>query len=439
MPHGQIEPSPHECRVQFTGLRKGITRGRDVAQIVERDAQIVVRQRVERVAAQGMAIRVGCRRHVATLMQRDPILVPVARRVRVLGQQFLVRAERRREVPPDQIEFCQGMPHQTGVRPLRQCALEFTARLVEVAALPEGESQPVACEPVFGAGGCIDHRDAGRTLDGQMRLQRLQRGVECRRLPRCVQRRLVSSQIAQHEAAHQMGVGDARVARNHGIERDERLLVLSALIQHFREVQSRNGVIQRGVHRPFKPALGASEITRMLFDQSPFEQRGAVVRILGDERVQLLRRLALSTDQSQQPRTLTSRLEIVGVRGQHSVEHQQAGVARARLRGRDFQIARRDPHAAIERQRAQEGIDGLDEHPFAEIQDAEVVERAGILRIDAAGHGAQESDVTAVGGSWDGLTHRPCLRPDAARAASPAATPDPGAAGRIRAACTAIR
>ena len=63
---------------------------------------------------------------------------------------------------------------------------------------------------------------------------------------------------------------------------------------------------------------------------------------------------------------------------------------------RNLKISSRYAHPLVEREGAGERDDRLVRQPLSEVEDAEVVVRARIRRIDSAGERSQDVDLTAV-------------------------------------------
>ena len=59
----------------------------------------------------------------------------------------------------------------------------------------------------------------------------------------------------------------------------------------------------------------------------------------------------------------------------------------------DLEVALGDLHPRVELERARELLDGLGDEALLVVEDAEVVVRARVRRIDAAGKGAEDREV----------------------------------------------
>ncbi|MDQ6611086.1 MAG: hypothetical protein M3Y64_01525, partial [Gemmatimonadota bacterium] len=119
--------------------------------------------------------------------------------------------------------------------------------------------------------------------------------------------------IAEHESAQHVRIGYAVVQREQRIERLQRLFILTALIEHFGQVQARHRLVRVCIARAVKPSLRAPQIARALFKQTAFQQRGGVVGVFGNQCVKFLRRLGVPANEAQQSRLFPTRNAIVRI------------------------------------------------------------------------------------------------------------------------------
>ena len=97
------------------------------------------------------------------------------------------------------------------------------------------------------------------------------------------------------------------------------------------------------------------------------------------------------------------RFQIVRIGAQTLLELLQSTLESAAFTVGDLEISARNAHALVQRQCARERDDRFLGQPFAEIEDAKVVVRAGVRGIDSTGERAKDVDFTAGRGcQWAG-------------------------------------
>jgi hypothetical protein len=109
------------------------------------------------------------------------------------------------------------------------------------------------------------------------------------------------------------------------------LFVLPALVQHLREMQPRHRMTKLHVDGAFEPALRAAQIARPLFHQPAFEQCNRIVRIIGQQCVQLRNGLVVPPDQPEQTRPFAAGADIAREIGEPDVDGVQPRITRAGL------------------------------------------------------------------------------------------------------------
>ena len=216
------------------------------------------------------------------------MLVPPSGGLLVTQQRFVARPRRLR-VPVQQVQLGECVLHHSRIFSLRKRPVELLTGFAEVATLPEGESQPITRQRTFGL-----HRHdprfvymrTGRRFDYQIPLQRLERRIELGGTTRRGNRGLMMPHIAQHKAAQQVRIGVFGELRQQVVEHLHGLLVLSTLVEDFREMQPRIAKGSR-IHRAFKPPLRSTQVSGPLFNQPAFEQGIGIVWVFGNERIEL--------------------------------------------------------------------------------------------------------------------------------------------------------
>src|SRR5882672_708484 len=100
---------------------------------------------------------------------------------------------------------------------------------------------------------------------------------------------------------------------------------------------------------------------------------------------------------------LNERLEVFRIGTEPFLELVQSALEDPALAVRDLEVAPRHAHSLVESQCARERDDCLVRQSLSKIENAEVVVRAGIRRVDSAGERSQDVDLIAVSGCrWAG-------------------------------------
>ena len=119
------------------------------------------------------------------------------------------------------------------------------------------------------------------------------------------------------------------------------------------------------------------------------QQRRGVVRIVLEQRGEFGDRVRLLAEQGVHAAQLPPRLTVLRFEAQPLLELRHAAVIVAGVEVRDLEIALGDLHFLVELQRLHERVDRFLVQSFVVVQNAEVVVRPGVRRIDAPGEGAK--------------------------------------------------
>ena len=148
-----------QCQIQTRFAERGLhlerfperrDRAFGVAAMIERDAEIVVRQGVARLGRHGATITVPRLGKETVLMQRHAALVPQLRADRRIREEFVVKGNGRLRLSTQQVNFRHGLQHQrTVLAPIERLRV-LAERLAEITLLPEGEPEVELRELAFG-------------------------------------------------------------------------------------------------------------------------------------------------------------------------------------------------------------------------------------------------------------------------------------------------
>ena len=398
----EVEAGADERRRQLQRFPKSLDRIFGIGLMRQHDADVVPRERVAGIDLRRLAVGRQRVRRSARLMQHDAALVPELGRVGDLMDQRLVQLERIGEVALEEMHFRHRLAHQPAILAALDREAVLAQRLGVVALLPEREAEVVMRELA-----ALD--DLGRGMLAQAVLGRLafgavalQRQVGLRARQRRVQldgalrrgaRVLMPPHVAQHERHQVMGVGVVGIERNRALQRGERRLVQAAIVVDLAEIEVDDGRIGVFLDRPQKPFGRDFQPAARFLGEPELNDRRHVRRLVREQRFEFGDGFFVRPENRVRAAQLPARLTLVGRLAQPLLELVDAPVVVAGVVIRDFEIALGDLHARVELQRPRELLDGLGDEALLVIQDAEVVVRPGVRRIDPAGERAKNGEI----------------------------------------------
>ncbi len=342
-------------------------------------------------------------------MQRHTELAPDLG-ARVLGlQHALVELDRLRRLAHEQVHLGHRLEHERAVFTALQRELVLAKRFGVVALLPEGEAEVEVRELLV-----VAHLESHRALllplghellearavvavEREVGLRPRQRRIELDGATGGDARLLVPPRVAQHEAHQIVGVRVVGVELDRALERYQRFLVEPPVVEHFAHVEMDERALGLELPRALEPALRAVEVAARLLGQAELHDGGDVLRVVLEQLGELEHRLAAVAQRGVRAPELPARVAIGGVESQPVLQHRDAPLVVARVEVRDLEIALRHLHLRIELERAREGVDRLLVESLVVVEDAEVVVRPRVRRIDPPGERAQDLPI-ALGG-----------------------------------------
>ena len=335
-------------------------------------------------------------------MQDDAALVPQLGRVRDVVDERLVQLERVREVTLEEVDLRHRLAHQLAILAALDREPILAQCLRVVALLAEREPQ-VVVRQLAALGhlrrGLLAQPLLGRLPLGavafqrEIRLRARQRRIELNRALRRGARVLMPPHVAQHERHQVMGVGVVGIERNRALQRGERRLVQATIVVDLAEIEVDDGRIGVFLDRPQKPFGRDFQPAARFLGEPELNDRRHVRRLVREQRFEFGDRFFVRPENRVRAAQLPARLALVGRLAQPLLELVDAPVVVAGVVIRDFEIALGDLHARVELQRPRELLDGLGDEALLVIQDAEVVVRPGVRRIDPAGERAKNGEI----------------------------------------------
>ena len=399
----EIEPRADELRRELQRLPEALDGVFRVALVREDDADVVPRQRVPRIDFRRVPVGRERVRRLAGLMQHDAALVPELGRIGDLVDQRFVDLERIGEVALEEMDFGHRLAHQLPILAAFDREPILPQRLRVVALLPEREPEIVVRQ-------LARLRDLGRGLVAQpllgrftlraiafQRKIRLRAGewrIELNRALRCGAGVLMPPHVAQHERHQVVRVGIVRVERDGSLERGQRRLVQPAIVVDLAEIEVYDRRIGLLFHRAQQPFGRHLQPPAGLLGEAELDDRGHILRPVGQQLLEFRDGVFVGGENRVRAPHLPARVAIVGRAAELFLELGDAAVVVAGVVIRDLEIALRDLHARIELERARELFDRLGDEALLVVEDAQIVVRPRIRRIDPAGKRAEDREVT---------------------------------------------
>ena len=379
-----------------SAVRNALERLVDRAAVIERHAEVVLRDRVRGLGGQRATIarlRVG---EAAVLMQRDAALVPELRARRVALEQLVIEPQRFGVLAHQQVHLGHRLQHEIALFPALERDLVLAKRLGVVALAAEREAEVVARELPFAAhlqlafGGRLGFgaRHALR-IDREIGVRARQRGIELDRATRDRLRVLVPPHVAEHEAHQVEGVVVLGIQLDGALQLAQRFFAQAAMVEHLAERDVQQRALGIELERALQTFLRALDVAGLFLGQRELQQRAHVARVVLQQRAKLLGRLRLLAEQREGAPELPARVAIFGAQPQLFLQLRNARVVVAGVEVRDLEIALRDLHLGVELQRLHERGDRLLVQPLVVVQHTEVVVRARVRRIDPSGERPQ--------------------------------------------------
>ncbi len=140
------------------------------------------------------------------------------------------------------------------------------------------------------------------------------------------------------------------------------------------------------LRRDFQPAarfLGKAEL----------DDGGDVIGLVREQLFEFGHRLLVCAQDRVGAAELPARIALVGCLAESFLQLGHAAIVETGVAVGDLEVALGHLHARVELERPRELVDGLGDEALLVVEDAEVVMRAGVRRIDAAGKGAEDREV----------------------------------------------
>ena len=368
----------------------------------EDDADVVPRKGVARVDLGRLTIRGQRFRGAAGLVQHDAALVPELGRLGHFMNERLVHLERIGEVPFEEMDLRHRLAHQPPIFAALDREAILAQRFRVVAFLPERESEVEMRELTafrHFRGRLLAQPVLGRLTLGAIPLQRQiglrarERRVELDRPLGGGARVLMTPHVPQHERHQIMRVGVVGIERDRPLQRRERRLVQAAIVVDLAQVEMHDagvGLLFRSALEPLGRHLQPA--TRLL-GEPELNDRRDVLRLVGEQLLEFGDRLLEGAEDRVGAAQLPARVALIRRLAQPLLQLGDAAVVVAGIVVGDLEIALRDLHAWVELEGARELLDRLGDEAFLIVEDAEIVVRPCVRRIDPAGKGPQHREV----------------------------------------------
>jgi hypothetical protein len=227
----------------------------------------------------------------------------------------------------------------------------------------------------------------------------------------------VAADVAEHEPHEIERVVVLGVELDRPIERSQRFLIQPAMVQHLAECELEERAVGIERERMLHAGLRPLHVAGLFLRERQLEQGADVVRLVLQEYTELFRRRFVLAEQRECATELPSRITVFRVGPQPVAELGYSSIVIAGVEVCDLEIATSDLHLAVELERFHERRDGLLVQSLVVVQDAEVVVRAGVRRIDPAGERPKYVAIT-LGRENHGQATRTALRMACSEAAS---------------------
>ena len=207
----------------------------------------------------------------------------------------------------------------------------------------------------------------------------------------------VAAEVAEHEGEEVVRVGVVGGQVHRSLEGLQRIVVSPAVVEHLAVVEPdhrRVGVQLAGTRQPLRRRV---EPPAPLLRDAELEHRPRVARPLSEDGRELRHRVVQLPDRGVRPGQLGARVEVAGPLALPLAQRGDALVVDPGLRVDDLEIALRHHHPRVEGQRPGERLRRLLVEALPEIEDAQVVVRPGVGRIDPTGEGPQDGEVAFRG------------------------------------------
>ena len=369
------------------------------------DGQVVPGECVGVIERERLAVRVLRLVHAGRLMLRDAALVPQ------LGTRLLQLEQARVDVARLGIALHERhlgfrLLHQERIFAALRCQPELAHRFVVQRLLTERETEVVVRERrFFRALGSL-RRSLARPVADQLLVARfavaIQRQVRFRLVVRRIQlgsfcsrsfRARHVAEIAIDEREQVMRFGQVRLARDGALEIVARFHDRAAVVQHFAEVQQDARVFGLELRRAPQRMQRRIEVAVLPFGAREIEQQPNIIGAHLQQPLPLADRARDIAAVQVCAREPLARAQIARIREQLRAQVRDETLVIARVEVRDLQVAVGHLHALIELERFLEVLDRFLVQSLVVEDHAEVVVRAGVARIDAAGERAQNLEV----------------------------------------------
>jgi hypothetical protein len=195
----------------------------------------------------------------------------------------------------------------------------------------------------------------------------------------------VPPEIAEDETHQVQRVGTVRVELRRAAQRRERLLVQPAVVEDLADIEIDHRAVWIQRESALQPLLRLLEAAVQLFGKRELHHRANVVRVVLQELGELGHRLGELSEEREGAAKLPACITVRGSAPEALAQIGDAPVVVACVEIRDLEVALRDLHLGVELERAHERGCRLGVQPLVVIQDAEVVVRTGVRRVDPPG------------------------------------------------------
>jgi hypothetical protein len=196
---------------------------------------------------------------------------------------------------------------------------------------------------------------------------------------------VTAPEIAQHEPHQIQRVGAVGIEVRRPPQRLEGLLVQALIVEQLADVEIDDRAVRIECERALEPLLRLLETSAGLLGERELHERANVIRVMLEELGELADRFRQLPEQRERSPELPARLAVGWATAEALAQVGDSAVIVPGVEVRDLEVALRDLHLGVELESAHERRRRLGVQSLVVIEDAEVVVRPGVRRIDPPG------------------------------------------------------
>jgi len=303
-----------------------------------------------------------------------------------------------------------GLLDEVAIFPALQRQPVFRERFVVVRLLAEGEAEIEVRELRLLAH--LHLHDARGVPSGfldvlairgerEVRVRARERRIEIDRALGDLTGLVVPAGVSEDEAEQIQRLVVLWIELDRALQQRQRVLVEAAVVRDLAEIEMHQRALGIDGERLLEPAARDVDVANRFLGESDLDQRAEIMRVVLEQLLEFGDRVRVATEQRRGAPQFPACFAIARRRAQQFAEVGDALVGGAAVEIGDLEITLRHLHARVELQRAHERVHRFLVQSLVVVQDAEVVVRSGVGRIDPAGKGTENVTVPIRRhGSW---------------------------------------